>query len=108
LRNDCSNPVRRSAATASNVSDASNARTVIVDTAGPSVESWSPKSKKVSPRAKPTVTHTEKGSTLKAVLKPTKRLKAGAKYKATVTTAAEDAAGNALVTDKSWSFKVKR
>ena len=127
---------------AGNTSVASDARTVIVDTAGPTVKSWSPKGKKVKPTAKPTVTfsekmdealieasangrpttfvlkkgskvipaavtYTEKGSTFKAVLKPTKRLKAGAKYTAAVTSTATDAAGNALVA-KTWSFKVKR
>jgi hypothetical protein len=127
---------------AGNTSNASNARKVTVDTMGATVESWSPKGKKVKPTAKPTVTFSEKmdeatveasangkpttfvlkkgrkvipatvtdtenGSTYKAVLKPTRRLKAGAKYTATVTTAATDVAGNS-VTAKSWSFTVKR
>jgi hypothetical protein len=108
-------------------------------TRSPSVETWKPKGKKVSPRAKPTVTFSEatdagsveaagtftlkKGTTVllasveyvedsqsgpyKAIQKPTRPLKPGATYTATVTAAATDAAGNALVA-KTWTFKVKR
>lgn len=43
----------------------------------------------------------------KATLKPNKKLEAGATYTATVTTAAKDQAGNALVAPKSWKFTVK-
>ncbi|HJQ30300.1 MAG TPA: Ig-like domain-containing protein, partial [Rubrobacter sp.] len=116
-------------------------RTWTVDTKGPTVETWSPKGRKVSPRAKPTVTFSEKmnkaliearrdgnpttfvlrkgtrkvaasvsyiedGNTFKAVLTPNKRLRRGATYTATVTTAAEDLAGNAVVA-KTWRFTVK-
>jgi hypothetical protein len=124
-------------------SDATPAkRTFSVETTRPTVESWSPRGKKVRPTAKPTVTfsermnegsveanangrptafvlkkgtavipatvsYTEDGTTFRAVLSPTKRLKAGAKYAATVTAAATDEAGNALVA-KSWTFTVRR
>jgi hypothetical protein len=53
-----------------------------------------------------TVAYTESGTTFKAVLTPTKPLKRGAKYTATVTTAATDVVGNALVA-KTWTFTVK-
>jgi Bacterial Ig-like domain len=53
-----------------------------------------------------TVTYTESGTIFKAVLKPTRLLRAGTKYTATVTTAATDAAGNALAV-KTWTFKVR-
>ena len=43
----------------------------------------------------------------KATLKPNKKLRAGAKYTATVSADARDEAGNALVA-KSWKFTVKR
>jgi alpha-tubulin suppressor-like RCC1 family protein len=115
--------------------------TIELDTAAPSVETWLPKGKKVSPRVKPTVTfseemdetsveastdgkpttfilkkgikvipatvaYTESGTTFKAVLTPTKPLKRGTTYTATVTTAATDAAGNAVAT-KTWKFTVR-
>ena len=54
-----------------------------------------------------TVSYTEDGTTFRAVLTPTRRLKAGAKYAATVTAAATDEAGNALIA-KTWTFKVRR
>lgn len=62
-----------------------------------------------------TVDYTESGTTFKAILTPTKPLKRGAKYTATVTTAATDAVGNALDQDpttagdqaKVWKFTVK-
>jgi hypothetical protein len=52
----------------------------------------------------------------KAILNPNKRLAAGTKYKAVVTTGAEDLAGNALDQDpttagdqqKTWTFVTKR
>ncbi len=43
----------------------------------------------------------------KAVLVPNKRLRFGATYTATVTTAAKDEAGNALGVTKSWRFTIK-
>jgi Tol biopolymer transport system component len=62
-----------------------------------------------------TVAYTESGTTFKAVLDPDRNLKRGTTYTATVTTAATDAAGNALDQDsntagdqaKTWKFTVK-
>ena len=127
---------------ASNVDASPAKRNFTVDLTSPTVETWGPKGKKVSPRAKPTVTfsekmnealieaktdgkpttfvlkkgaktvaasvsYTEDGNTFKAVLTPNQKLRRGAKYTATVTTAAKDVAGNS-VTAKSWTFTVKR
>jgi hypothetical protein len=124
------------------ISDEIQLDTTTPDTTKPTVETWLPKGKKVSPKAKPAVTFSEKmdktsveanvdgkpttfilkkgstvipasvsyvesGTTFQAILTPTKPLKRGAKYTATVTTAATDAAGNALVA-KIWVFTVKR
>lgn len=94
-----------------------------------------PTGKKVSPRANAIATFSEamnetsveapgtftlkKGTTTvaatvsydvdnhRAILDPTRKLKAGATYTATVTSGAEDEAGNAVVVG-SWSFKVRR
>jgi hypothetical protein len=130
---------------AGNVSQGTISDQIVLDTSdstAPTVETWLPKGKKVSPKAKPAVTFSEKmdktsveanvdgkpttfilkkgstvipasvsyvesGTTFQAILTPTKPLKRGAKYTATVTTAATDAAGNALVA-KIWVFTVKR
>jgi hypothetical protein len=126
--------------------------TIVLDTAAPSVETWMPKGRKVSPRAKPTVAFSEamdeasveaitdgkpttfilkKGAIVlrasvtyvevsqsgpyKAILKPNRPLKPGVTYTVTVTTAATDAAGNALDQNpntageqpKVWKFTVK-
>ncbi len=43
----------------------------------------------------------------KAVLTPNKRLRSGATYTATVTSAAKDAAGNALAVPKTWKFTIR-
>jgi hypothetical protein len=42
-----------------------------------------------------------------ATLDPTKKLRSGAKYVATVATAAKDEAGNPLAAEDTWSFRVK-
>ena len=111
----------------------------------PKVTSTTPTGRKVSPRANATATFSEamneasveargtftlkkKGSaraisatvtydpaTKKATLNPTRKLRPGATYTATVATAAKDSAGNALDQNsstsgdqsKSWRFKVK-
>lgn len=55
-----------------------------------------------------TVAYTETtAGQYKAVLMPNKRLRSGATYTATVTTAATDAAGNALAVPKSWKFTIR-
>lgn len=53
------------------------------------------------------VSYVESGTTFKATLTPAKALKRGATYNVTVTKAAKDKAGNALV-PKSWKFTVKK
>ena len=47
-------------------------------------------------------------ATMKATLDPAKQLVKGATYTATVSTGAQDTAGNALAAAKSWRFTVKR
>jgi hypothetical protein len=47
-------------------------------------------------------------SVRKAILDPKRSLKAGATYKATVTAGVRDAAGNAMASDESWTFKIRR
>jgi hypothetical protein len=62
-----------------------------------------------------TVTYVEVGTTYKAVLTPSSRLRSGVTYTATLTIDAKDAAGNALDQDpntagdqaKVWKFRVK-
>ena len=116
-------------------------RTFSIDTSNPTVETWKPTGKKVSPTAKPSVTfseamngasveagangkptgfilkkgrtmvpasvaYTEGATTFNAVLSPTRKLQRGTTYTASVTTAAKDEAGNALVA-KSWKFRVR-
>lgn len=122
---------------AGNVDPTPDRRSFTVDTVAPTVKSVSPTGKRVSPKANATATFSEamrpttlnittfklvkKGATasvpakitysaatMKATLNPTKNLKAGATYKATLTTRAKDAAGNSLVATKAWAFKVKR
>ena len=44
-------------------------------------------------------------STYKATLDPAKKLKAGVRYKATVSTQAKDLADNAMAKNKAWYFK---
>jgi hypothetical protein len=46
-------------------------------------------------------------ATKKAILKPSGDLSPGGTYKATVTTGAQDLAGNALDQNKSWKFTVQ-
>ncbi len=113
------------------------------DIVAPTVKSVSPTGKKVSPRANVTATFSEvmneasvealgtftlkKGtttipatvtydpSTRKATLDPSRKLRSGATYVATVTPAAKDSAGNALDQDpnttgnqpRSWRFRVR-
>lgn len=107
------------------------------DSIPPNVKRVSPTGKKASPKANATATFSEamdpatinkatvklvkKGSTasvparitysaatMKATLNPAKNLKAGATYKAAITTGAKDAAGNPLAANKVWAFTVKR
>lgn len=115
-----------------------------VDATGPTIKSWTPTGKRVSPRARPTVAFSEKmdeasveakdanglpttfvlkkGATglpatvaytetttgqYQAVLTPGRKLRSGATYTATVTTAAKDEAGNLLEVTKTWRFTVK-
>jgi len=108
---------------------------VSADTTSPTVSSWAPTGKKVSPRAKPTVTFSEEmdktsvetpgtftlkkgtkavrasavldASAKKATLTPARKLRSGASYTAKVTTAAEDKAGNPLANPKRWKFTVR-
>ncbi|MBA3290075.1 MAG: Ig-like domain-containing protein [Actinobacteria bacterium] len=107
-----------------------------IDLSAPTVLKVSPIGKKVQPTAKPTVTFSKpmdkdtidrstftlrKGTTqipvktvnldstgTKAILAPSKSLKRGATYTATITTAAKDPMGTALVEGRTWSFKVRR
>ena len=53
-----------------------------------------------------TYTETATGQ-YRAVLTPDRKLRPGTTYTATVTTAAKDAAGNALPATKTWRFKVR-
>jgi hypothetical protein len=46
-------------------------------------------------------------ATRKATLNPTKRLRSGATYTATMTISAKDLAGNALAANKVWQFRVR-
>ncbi len=55
-----------------------------------------------------TVAYTETATgQYKAVLTPSRKLRSGATYTATVTTAAKDVAGNALGATKTWRFTVR-
>ena len=47
-------------------------------------------------------------ATKKATLNPVVDLRSGTTYTATVTTGVKDKAGNALTTQKVWSFTVRR
>ncbi len=111
---------------------------IFIDRQSPSVTSFSPTGKKVSPKANATATFNEdmnegsveargvftlkkKGSTKpvaavvsydagtdKVTLNPNKSLTRGAVYTAKVTTGARDLAGNALAAQKTWKFTVKK
>lgn len=108
---------------------------LFVDRTKPSVTAFSPTGKKVSPKANVAASFSEAmnqgtlnssnvklvkkgtsravGATLsfpapnKVVLNPTRNLKSEVTYTATITTGAQDLAGNGLAAQKSWSFKTK-
>ena len=111
--------------------------TVPVDTTAPTVTATTPSGRKVSPKANVTAKFSElmdqtsvetlgavklakKGTTRSVAavvsyidatntvtLDPTKSLRKGATYTATVSIGAKDKAGNALASSKTWSFRVR-
>ena len=54
-----------------------------------------------------TVTYRRSGGRFEAVLNPTRNLRAGRSYRATVTGAARDLAGHQLLA-RTWMFRVRR